>query len=246
MKLGYYRTMRALTAAAGVLLAGTADAQTEATATLPAPVSMTYGFTHGGLKIGTNTRSLTRDTDGSYRYRVHTRPQGMARMFTRVEWFEEGRFEIIKGRVRPLEHLKYRTGSSRPHRHSAGFDWGQQSVTYADGRREPLPTDAQDASSMLYHIMLNPPRASGKQRVMINNGKRFRVNEYQLLRRETIDTVFGALDTLVVQWATAVDTDDSESLTAWLAVDKHNIPVRIITVEDGKTATMTLESLTGL
>lgn len=240
------RVARALLTAGAALLLGATEAPSAAPAALPETLSLTYGFTYGGMRIGTNTRTLTRESDGRYHYRARTRPQGMARMFTRVEWFEEGRFEIHDGRVRPLEHLKYRVGASKPHRHSASFDWAGQTVTYADGRREPLPDNAQDASSMLYQLMLDPPRSADTRQLMINNGKRFRVNEYRFLRRETLKTAFGPLDTLVVQWATAVDTDDSESLTAWLAVDKRNIPVRIVTLEDGKTAVMTLESLTGL
>lgn len=213
---------------------------------LPESLELHYKVSYGGAPIGTNTRTLKRNEAGEYHYRTHTKPGGMARMFTSVEWFEEGRFDIHQGAVRPLYYLKYREGSRKPHRHSASFQWSEKKLVYANGRSEPLEPGIQDQASMVFAIMLHPPTQTGIKRVQITNGKRIQNHDYQLLRREKIDTVLGELDTIVVQWSTAVGTDDSERLTAWLATEKRYIPVRIITEENGKTVTMRLDSVKGI
>ncbi|MDH4134284.1 MAG: DUF3108 domain-containing protein, partial [Gammaproteobacteria bacterium] len=114
-------------------LPATLAAETVASEPLPATLELHYRLRYNGLVIGHVTKTLTREADSRYRHRSHSRPEGMARLFTTVEWYEEGRFEIVKGEVRPLEFLEYRVGADKPHRHSATFDWKSLKIQYAHG-----------------------------------------------------------------------------------------------------------------
>lgn len=214
---------------------------------LPANLHLAYTLTTGGVTIGTSYRDLTRNPDGSYSHRSHSVPKGLARLFTRVEWFEEGRFEIHAGRVRPLNFLQYRVGADKPHRHGAVFDWTQQTIRYENGSTDPLTAGTQDQGSVVYAMMLDPPKTGENGELMIASGKKRAPNTYRLLRTETLKTSLGPLATRVVQWSTPGNQgDDPRRVTVWLATDRANIPVKLVTTEDGRDAVLTLTSVSGL
>ena len=117
---------------------------------LPDKLEMVYTLKYGSLAAGNSTRSLERQSDGSYRYTIHTLPTGIARTFTRVEWFEEGTFRVVKNQVRPLSYLKYRKGSSKDHRHSTTVNWDQGQILYSSGATVSLPQHYQDQGSLVF------------------------------------------------------------------------------------------------
>jgi hypothetical protein len=222
------------------LLAGTAGA---AEPTLPAPLELRYALRYGGLTVGQVTKTLAREADGSYRQRSHSRPQGMARLFTTVEWFEDGRFEIVRGELRPLTFLEYRVGADKPHRHSASFDWKAQEIRYAHGPVVTLPPGTQDQGSLLYAFMLRPPGAGGEQVVHVSTGKKLKAYRYTQAGEETLDTALGRLRTRVIE--RRPETRGDERFRVWLAVERGNLPVRIRTEKRGRETTLEIQSMTG-
>ncbi len=233
------RLLILLVVAAG-LLAGPACAD------LPDKLVLNYSLLYGNLTVGSSTRSLERQADGSYRHALHTTPKGMARMFTKVEWFEEGRFRIANNQVQPLSYLKYRVGASKSHRHSAEFDWEKQQIHYGNGNNQPLPPATQDQGSLLFALMLNPPTGTQTHSVNLSSGKKHAAYDYRYVRSEDVDTPAGRFKSIVVQWSPQSPSDESERVTAWLASDKNYIPVKLVTQEGNKTATMLLHSQKGL
>jgi hypothetical protein len=229
-----------LLAIAGAMLA------TPASADLPDKLELNYSLLYGNLTAGTSTRTLERQADGSYRHALHTTPKGMARIFTKVQWFEEGRFHIVKNQVRPLSFLQYRVGASKSHRHSAEFDWENQQIRYSNGNNMPLPPATQDQGSLLFALMLNPPTGTQIHSVNLSSGKKLAAYDYRYVRSEDVDTPAGRFKSIVVQWSPHAPSDDSERVTAWLASDKNHIPVKLVTQEGNKTATMLLQSQQGL
>ena len=219
---------------------------TPASADLPDRLELNYSMLYGNLTAGTSSRTLERQADGSYRHVLHTTPKGMARMFTKAEWFEEGRFRIVENQVRPLSYLKYRVGASKSHRHSAEFDWEKQQIRYSNGNNLPLPPATQDQGSLLFALMLNPPTGTQTHSVNLSSGKKLAAYDYRYVRSEDVDTPAGRFKSIVVQWSPHAPSDDSERVTAWLASDKNHIPVKLVTQEGNKTATMLLQSQKGL
>lgn len=229
-----------LLALAGAMLAAPASAG------LPDKLELNYSLLYGNLTAGASTRTLERQADGSYRHALHTTPKGMARMFTKVQWFEEGRFHIVENQVRPLSYLQYRVGASKSHRHSVEFDWGKQQIRYSNGNNLPLPPATQDQSSLLFALMLNPPTDTQTHSVNLSSGKKLTAYDYRYVRSEDVDTPAGRFKSIVVQWSPHAPSDDSERVTAWLASDKNHIPVKVVTQDGNKTATMLLQSQKGL
>jgi hypothetical protein len=212
--------------------------------TLPASLELNYALRYGGLTVGHVTKTLTREADGNYRHRSRSRPSGAAKMFTSVEWFEEGQFEVVQGKVRPLAFLEYRVGADKPHRHSARFDWKAQQIFYEGWPTTPLPPGTRDLGSILYALMLNPPAPGAQQSIHISSGKKLRVYRYTLTGTETLKTVFGDVKTTVIE-RSALDKD-SEGFRVWLATERGNLPVRITTQKRGQETTLELESVSGL
>jgi hypothetical protein len=178
-------------------------------------------------------------------HRSQSVPEGALRVFTTVEWFEEGRFEIVKGEVRPLSFLEYRVGADKPHRHSASFDWKNQKIHYAGWPDAALPAGTQDQGSILYALMLKPPPASGEQRVFVSTGKKLREFRYLQVGTETVKTVLGALRTRIIERRPLAKDKERDVFRVWLALDRHNLPVRIHTEKRGQDTTLELEAVTG-
>lgn len=215
-----------------------------APASLPAPLELTYTLHYGGLEVGRVVKTLKRTATGSYEFRSHSKPLGAAKMFTSVQWFEEGEFEIYQGRVRPLSFLEYRVGSDKPHRHSARFDWKTQKINYAHGASLALPPNTQDQGSLLFAFMLHPPLAGGEQTIQVSSGKKLRVYQYSHAGSETLKTGLGTLKTIRIE--RPASGKDDESFRIWLAPERNNVPVRITTQKRGQETSLELESVTGL
>ena len=163
-------------------------------------------------------------------------------MFTSVEWFEEGQFEIVQGQVRPISFLEYRVGADKPHRHGARFDWKSQKINYSRGGSIALPPGTQDQGSLLYAFMLHPPVTGAEQALHVSTGKKLRVYRYVHAGNETLKTALGSLKTSVIEQR-ATDPD-SDGLRVWLATERGNLPVRITTHKRGQETTLELESVT--
>lgn len=230
------------TAALSLLAVVPLSAAPPAPPPLRAPQEIIYTLHYGGLSVGRVVKTLKRAADGSYEYRSHSRPLGAAKMFTSVQWFEEGQFEIVQGRVRPVSFLEYRVGADKPHRHGARFDWKAQKINYSQGATVALPPDTQDQGSLLYAFMLHPPVAGGEQALHVSTGKKLRVYRYVHTGNETLKTAIGSLKTSVIE--RRLSAPDSEGMRVWLATDRANLPVRIVTQKRGQETTLELESVT--
>jgi len=213
-------------------------------AALPASLELTYTLHYGALTVGRVTKTLTRTADGNYQQRSRSQPLGAAKMFTSVEWLEEGQFEVVLGMVRPLSFLEYRVGADKPHRHSARFDWKTQQIFYENWPTIPLPPGTQDQGSILYALMLNPPVPGTPQAINISSGKKLSVYRYLQTGSDTLKTVLGSLKTIVIE-RPPVDKN-GEEFRIWLATERSNLPVRISTQKRGQETVLELESVRGL
>jgi hypothetical protein len=225
----------------GVLLAVFAMSAAADESPLPTPLELHYVLHYGDLTVGRVTKTLTRESDGTYIARSRSQPAGMARWFTSVEWFEEGRFEVVQDQVRPLSFLEYRVGADKSHRHSATFDWKTMQIHYSRGPVVPLPPDTQDQGSLLYAFMLHPPTPGSEQTIHISGGKKLNRYRYAETGSETLKTVLGTLQTRIIERRALKEGD--EVFRIWLAPTRGNLPVRIQTIKRGQPTTLDLESI---
>lgn len=212
--------------------------------TLPASLELHYRLRYNGLTLGHVTKTLTREADGRYRHRTHSRPEGMARLFTTVEWYEEGRFEIVNGEVRPLEFLEYRVGADKSHRHSATFDWKNMKIQYSHGGSVPLSPGTQDQGSLIFAWMQKLPGDDKPQILHLSGGKKLKSYRYSQVGTETLKTALGKLQTVIIERLDEAGKKDAETLRVWLAPERGNLPVRIATVKRGEDTILEIESVT--
>lgn len=211
---------------------------------LPTSLELKYKLSYGALTVGRVVKTLTRDSDGNYRHHSHSTPLGMAKMITAVEWFEEGQFEVLNGKVRPLSFLEHRVGADKPHRHSARFDWKAMKIFYENWPTIPLPPGTQDQGSFLYALMLNPPNPGAKQTIHVSSGKKLRVYHYGHAGTVTLKTALGSIKATIVERLTT--GNKAENLRIWLATERGNLPVRITTLQRGEETILELEAVRGL
>ena len=221
-------------------------AQAPRAAPFPNHMVLNYEVYYGPIPIGISVRTLDRDSDGTYRYTLHSFPTGVARLLTRFQWFEQGRFRVVNDQVYPLEYLKYRVGSPDARRKEAKFDWDKARIVYADHRSEALPTGTQDENTVIFELMLHPPSTSAFRELHITTGSQIIIYKYKYLRTETLDSALGRLRTTVVYWAEQTRHGHGKEFTAWLAQDRHNIPIKIVAHDDGQTASMRIRYATGI
>jgi hypothetical protein len=237
-------TARAIAALTLLLLAATVPAPAAEPPALPTSLELKYKLSYGALTVGRVVKTLTRDSDGNYRHHSHSTPLGMAKMITAVEWFEEGQFEVLNGKVRPLSFLEYRVGADKPHRHSARFDWNAMKIFYENWPTIPLPPGTQDQGSFLYALMLNPPNPGAKQTIHVSSGKKLRVYHYGHAGTVTLKTALGSIKATIVERLTT--GKKAEYLRIWLATERGNLPVRITTLQRGEETILELEAVRGL
>lgn len=211
--------------------------------TLPASLELHYQLRYNGLTVGHVTKTLSREADGRYRHRTHSRPEGMARLFSTVEWYEEGRFEVVSGVVRPLEFLEYRVGADKPHRHSASFDWKNLKIQYSFGYSIPLAPGTQDQGSLIFSWMQKLPEKDKPQTLHLSGGKKLKSYRYSQVSTETLRTALGTLHTVIIERPGVAGEKDSETLRVWLAPERGNLPVKIATVKRGEDTSLEIVSV---
>lgn len=235
--------MQMTRSALGMLLAIATGTAAAADPVLPAPLEIHYSLHYGALTVGRVVKSLQRDSDGIYQQHSRSRPEGMARLFTNVEWLEEGRFEIVGGRIRPLRFLEYRIGADKSHRHEAIFDWSAGQIRYDRGAVVKLTANTQDQGSMLYALMLHPPTSDRAETIAISGGKKLNTYAYRDAGTQTLTIGIGQFKTRLIERVTR-DRND-EGFRVWLATEYHNLPIRIATTKRGQDTVLELDSVTG-
>lgn len=211
-------------------------------AKLPDNLELRYVLRYDNLTVGQVTKTLARQPDGTYLHRSQSVPEGMASWFTSVTWHEEGRFEVVNGKVRPLRFLEYRVGADKPHRHEATFDWKTGIIHYAGWPDVKLPPGTQDLGSLAYAFMLDPPAVGNRPDIHLSTGKKLRRYRYTQVGTETVRTALGELRATVIERA-PTEGKDEERVRIWLAIDRRHLPVRIATEKRGKETVLEIKSV---
>jgi len=149
--------------------------------------------------------------------------------------FYRGQFvQISRGRITPRglqpEEFWDQRGDKRS---SARFDTAQGRITLMPEKAAPrhftYQGEVQDALSLFFQLALTAPPPDGQQTYRVFNGKKLRDYTYEVRGEETLDTALGALRTLHL----ARVADGDGRFEAWLAIDRHYLPVRMLRSDDG-------------
>lgn len=214
----------------------TADAAAPLNA-LPPRLGLSYRVRYG---VASGEQSLVWVSDGD-RYTLSSvaSATGLAGVFYR------GRFvQTSRGRITPQGLQPEEFWDQRGERHSsARFDALAGRITLTPAKGEPRHFEhagtVQDALSLFFQLALTAPPPE-QFTYAVFNGKKLRDYTYQVRGEVVLETALGALRTLHVARAVG----DDGRFEAWLAIDRHYLPVRVVRSDDnGNAMELQLQSI---
>ena len=139
----------------------------------------------------------------------------------------------------------------RKRRETISFDWDSHSASVTRGDRQSetqiseglldnLSFTAQMSSQLNARPELLTPGTTLTYQIL--DGTEPETQEYRITAREMVDTLAGALDTVVIERVR--DPEADRSTIIWLAVEHELVLAKLVQVEDGDRTELLLESLT--
>lgn len=197
------------------------------------PFTAHYQATHNGLPAARVELSFTRQPDGGYHYRRHSRTTGLVALFHNERITETSRGQWVAGLPQP-DHYQYRRLGSKARHVTIDFDWRQLKarntlngtlwfMTIPAGTVDKLSVDLA-----LMQAMNRPHPAPGHAATAgfaIADGGKLKHYCFDILRQAVVRTARGQFDTVVVQRRQAAQGARRTQL--WLAPRLHYLPVRI-------------------
>lgn len=190
----------------------------------PQQVHATYDLYRNNLKIGTVTETF-HQADGRYRIESITAPAGIAALVVHQTITATSTGRVAGNRLMPTR-FEQRNSASADKTLTADFDWAHHKLTmHHDGKIDTasLPSRAQDRLSLMYQMMLAPPKGRYVA-VSMTTGKKLESAAFHDLGRQTLDLPGGAVAT---RHLSRPRTADVKGMDVWLAPSKENLPVRI-------------------
>lgn len=166
---------------------------------------------------------------------------GLTGLFYRGRFVQTSRGRITPHGLQPEEFWDQR-GDKRS---SARFDAAQGQITLLPERGTPrhfaYRGAVQDALSLFFQFALTAPPPEGQQlSYQVFNGKKLRDYLYEVRGEAMLDTALGALRTLHI----ARVAGDDGRFEAWLAIDRHYLPVRMLrSDDDGREMELRVQSI---
>ncbi|WP_298634677.1 DUF3108 domain-containing protein [uncultured Thiobacillus sp.] len=165
---------------------------------------------------------------------------GLAGVFYRGRFVQTSRGRITPHGLQPEEFWDQR-GDKRSR---ASFDAVNGSLTLIPAKGAPrhfaYQGDVQDALSLFFQLALTAPPPDGRLTYTVFNGKKLRDYSYEVRGEEILQTALGELRTLHL----ARVAGDDGRFEAWLAIDRHYLPVRVLrSDEKGGTVELSVKSI---
>lgn len=193
---------------------------------LPDRIEMIYDIRYGPASGQQTLNWIV--ADGRYTITSVAGATGLTRMLYSGQLIQTSQGRVTASGLQPEAFWDQR-GKKRS---SGRFDFENRSLAVSRGdsvKTLPLPDDAQDSQSLLFHFALHAPSldADGYH---VFDGRKLRPYYFVLRGEETLDTPLGPLKTLHLERAHA---PEDRRFEVWLAVDLHYLPVRVLRPEDG-------------
>ncbi len=165
---------------------------------------------------------------------------GLTGIFYRGRFVQTSRGRITPRGLQPEEFWDQR-GDKRS---SARFDSAQGEITLMPDKGAPrhfaYQGEVQDALSLFFQFALTAPPQDGQLSYRVFNGKKLRDYTYAVVGEDVLDTALGALRTLHI----ARLTDHDGRFEAWLAIERHYLPVRVLRSDDeGREMELRVQSI---
>lgn len=215
-------------------------------AELPQRFDATFALRAQGLEIGT-TRWQLKPIDGNrFEYRSNSEAVGVAKLFRDERIAERSVWRHADGLVQPLRYSYSRSGGKRKREVEVRFDWKRKrvhNILNGDAWTTTISTGTQDKLGYMLALMQDLARGMEQTRYTVADGGKVKTYQLKVLRTETIDTMLGSLETVVVE---RTRKDDDRTTLVWCAPALSYLPVRVEHREADGILYLELERLEGL
>jgi Protein of unknown function (DUF3108) len=204
-----------------------------------------YSLKRNGIILGTSTRSLANNEDGTYTYTSNTHATGIISWFVRDQIDEYSKWTFNGEQIRPMEYVYDRHGGIKSRNVNLKFDWQNLTVTNTidgDAWHMSIPSDAQD--KLVYQLAIMYDLSKGKKALeyKIADGGKLKDYSFEIDGEEFLNTTLGKLKTLRIQ-----RIGDKRDTTVWCAPELSFLPVRLEQQDtDGSHLSMQITALQGI
>lgn len=206
---------------------------------LPKPFTATYEVSYRGMRAGSLTFKLSRDSaTGRYTYETTANPSMLARIVVSSAALERSVMEIGPDGVRPVEwHLDDgKSGTAKDGKLT--FDWASNVVTgEIESERIELPLEPglQDRLSIQIDVVTSLLRGEEPGTIPLIDDNR--VKRYSYVKKETtaVETKLGKLDTVVYE---STREGSNRQSRFWLVPKMEYLAARAEQIRKGKVETV--------
>ncbi len=200
---------------------------------VPARVELDYQIVRKGGVAGVEHHAYHVTEDGRYVLTSIAEASGLLALAL-SDLVQRSEGQVTPHGLRPDSFL-YQYGKNTEKAQKATFDWAGKQLTMEVGSRKQtvaLEDGAQDLMSFMYQFMFVPPLQ--EMRLVVTNGKKLKVYNYDFEGEESLATRMGSLRTLRIGKSSS---EGEEKTEMWLAADYHYLPVKISKTEKDGTVT---------
>ena len=186
----------------------------------------------GGVAAQEHHEYQARD-DGSYTLTSLVEAKGLLALAL-SDLVQKSQGQVTAQGLRPASYL-YQYGKNPDKAQKATFDWQGKTLLMEAGKSRQqveLLAGTQDLMSFMYQFMFAPPLQ--EMHLVLTNGKKLKVYNYNFEGEETLQSKMGPLQTLRIGKS---NSDGEEKTEIWLAADYHYLPVKISKTEKDGTVT---------
>lgn len=203
-----------------------------------------YSVSRNDFRVGTADFTLSREQDGSYRYKSVTQPTGLAALFFSDVITETSQFTLKDGKPESLRYDYLHSSSDHDRSEHIRFDWDAHRAESSEGKQhKSLAIEPGIYDRALAQLAVSLDMAAGKlvdaYRVLDHN----EISDYRMQRGDAtrLRTENG---TYAVIEVARKDTKKKRTTTFWLAPKLDYLPVQIEQTEPGKaTISLTLTEI---
>lgn len=212
----------------------------------PRDFQATFTLSARNLEIGKTRWALTSSGNNRFTFSADSEALGLAKVFRDERISEISEWRIVKNRVQPLRYTYSRKGGKRDRDVQIDFDWDKATARNAlNGKSWSMPLADGTLDKLVYVIALMKDLAGGQRTLSyaVADGGKTKTYSIKTIGEEQVDTVIGALRTVVVERR---QKGKSRITRIWCASALDFLPVKIEHIEDDGTLYFELASLEGL
>lgn len=217
--------------------ADTAPEAEPATASLPSPPRMTLQPFYARYETRYKLSFLSFDIEAERRLQPLDKQQWQISFdasASAASLHENARFRVVDGQIQPLEYSMRGSGLIQEDDRSLLFDHDQQQIRdMLEGSVFSNRWQQGIQDKLTYMLQASLDLAAGKELLSypVFEKNKAKTYAFERLGNEQLNTRVGRLNTVKIRQI----RKDRREITAWLAVDKNYLLVRLLDSEKGKT-----------